>query len=75
MEITRVLGIIGSVKFSFRPHFKFRAKQRGIDSDLAIEIYQKSEKRYWDNLRKHRVAIGTIKVDGRRRYLMLAYDI
>lgn len=74
MEIAGVLDIIDSVEFSFRPHFKFRAKQRGIDFDLAVRFYQKSEKRYWDNLRKHHVAIGTIKVDGRRRYLMLAYD-
>lgn len=62
------------MRFDFRPHFKFRAKQRGIDPDLAIKIYKKSTKRHWDILRKHHVVIGTIKIKDKRRHLMLAYD-
>lgn len=62
------------MKYDFRPHFKFRAKQREIDSNLAVKIYKKPVREFWDTLRKHNIAIGTIEANKVRRHLMVAYD-
>ncbi|MEK7581543.1 MAG: hypothetical protein AAB512_04640 [Patescibacteria group bacterium] len=62
------------MKFNFRPHFKFRAKQRGIDASLAKKIFKKPSKRYWDTLREHNIVPGSIRIKDRRRNLIVAYD-
>ena len=62
------------MQFDFRPHFKFRAKQRGINSNLAIKIFNKSTKRYKDVLRKHDIVLGTTNVKDKRKHLIVAYD-
>ncbi len=62
------------MKFEYRPHFKFRAKQRSLDPGLAEKIFEKSSKRYWDTLREHYIVLGSIKIKNRRKNLMLAYD-
>ena len=62
------------MKFEYRPHFKFRAKQRGIDSSLAKKIFKKPSKRYRDTLRGHNIVLGSIMIRFRRRNLIVAYD-
>lgn len=60
--------------FEYRPHFKYRAKQRGIAPNLAKKIFKKSPKSYWDVLRGHNIVLGSIKIKDRRRNLIVAYD-
>ena len=60
--------------FTYTTHFKFRAKQRKISLKLAREIYSQASTKLFDNLRNHHIAIAKLKVRGKRRKLMLAYD-
>lgn len=62
------------MQYDFRPHFKYRAKQRGINSNIAVKFFKKSSKRYFDTLRKHSIVIGTITDNGNRKHLVVAYD-
>lgn len=62
------------MKFVYRPHFKFRAKQRGIEPNFAEKIFKKSSKRYWDTLREHYIVLGSAKIKDKRKNIMLAYD-
>lgn len=62
------------VKFIFKPHFKFRAKQRGITLQLAQTIYNKAREKYYDNLREHHIAIAVIEFKGKTRRMMVVYD-
>lgn len=62
------------MRFAYTPHFKFRAKQRKISLILARKIYNQASSILFDKLRNHHIAIAKLKVRGKRRKLMLAYD-
>ena len=62
------------MKFVYKSHFKFRARQRGISLQLIKEIYKKSSARYIDQLTDHHIVVCRITFQNRIRNLMVAYD-
>ena len=63
------------MKFIYTSHFKFRAKQRKIALKLARKIFENADEYYFDNLRKHKIAIARLKFNRKVKTIMLSYDI
>jgi len=59
------------MKFVYKSHFKFRAKQRGISLKLATEIYENASEKFYDVLREHHIVICRMKFRSRIRNLVL----
>jgi len=62
------------MKFFFSDHFLLQVKERRISKKLAKLVYLQAEKKYFDTLTKHRIAIVQTKHLGKTRSIMVAFD-
>ncbi len=62
------------MRIIFTDHLASRLKQRGISAEHVKQVLKKSREKYWDNLRKHHIAISRVLYLGRVRKVLVAYD-
>ena len=62
------------MKLIYTDHLRSRLKQRGIPLTIVKEIFEKSQEKYWDNLRNHSIVVSTVNYKGKLRKVLAAYD-
>lgn len=62
------------MKLVLTDHLKDRLKSRSISTKIVDEIFEKSEKFYWDNLRNRHVVVSKVAYKGKLRKMLAAYD-
>lgn len=63
------------MKFVYTAHFNFQVQKRRITKKLTKRIYLKATERYFDTYTNHHVALLRVRLGGRARKVMVAYDI
>ena len=63
------------MKFAYRTHFKFRAKQRKIPVGFAKRVYNSADGYYIDKLRNRHIVVGSISFKNKMRTFAVVYDI
>lgn len=63
------------MKLTYTQHLKTRLKERGLTVKIVKEIFDNAQEYYWDTLRNHKIVVGTINYQEKRRKVLAAYDI
>lgn len=63
------------MKIVLQPHLKIRLKERLIPERYPKQILRKPDIKYLDPLTDHRIAIKSLHYNGKKRPMVVAYDI
>ena len=58
----------------YTEHLRIRLQYRGYSLNLPRRIYQESRERYFDISTDHHIAVHEVRVGGKTRCMMIAYD-
>ena len=68
-------GVLAKVKVKYTTHLKVKMVVRGVPKDLPAIVFHEAEGRFRDGTTGHYVALKEASYSGKRRLIMVAYDI
>jgi len=66
---------LAKVKVKYTSHLKVKMVVRGVPKDLPEIVFREAESRFRDGTTGHYVALKEASYAGKRRLIMVAYDI